>query len=126
MCGRHGAGAEAGLEPAPEPEPALAAGRGAPEHCFRGGRSSGYWVPPITFQGFFYGRDFVSRLAAVKTSGLHKLFLLIVDVLSVRSLLGVFLRRVRGPNCLCVRSNYYYVYSKTPDPPHALVKIKVD
>jgi hypothetical protein len=49
MCGRHGAGAEAGLEP----EPAPATGRAAPEHCCRGGRSSGYWVPHLTFQVFF-------------------------------------------------------------------------
>jgi hypothetical protein len=53
MRGRQGAGAEAGLEPAPEPEPAPAAGRAAPEHCCRGGRSSGYWVPPLTFHIFF-------------------------------------------------------------------------
>jgi hypothetical protein len=107
-------GAEAGLEPAP------AAGRASPEHFCRGGRSSGYWVPPLTFQFFFWECDFESRLLAAVTDNLtllHKLFLLIVDVLSVRSLLGVFLRRVRGPNCLSVRSNYYYVYSKTPGPP---------
>jgi hypothetical protein len=38
-----------------EPEPAPAAGRAAPEHCFRGDRSSGYWVPPLTFQFFLMG-----------------------------------------------------------------------
>jgi hypothetical protein len=44
MLGRHDAGAGAGLEPASEPEPLPAAGRAAPEHCCRGGRSSGYWA----------------------------------------------------------------------------------
>ena len=53
MLGRQDAGAGAGLEPASEPEPLPAAGRAAPEHCCRGGRSSGYWVPALTFQFFF-------------------------------------------------------------------------
>jgi hypothetical protein len=56
MLGRQDAGAGAGSEPASEPEPLPAAGRAAPEHCCRGGRSSGYWVPALTFQFFFYGR----------------------------------------------------------------------
>ena len=63
MLGRLVAGAGAGSEPASEPEPLPAAGRAAPEHCCRGDRSSGYWVPALTFQVFFYGRDFVSWLA---------------------------------------------------------------
>jgi hypothetical protein len=50
-----------------------ASGGAAPEHCFRGGRSSGYWVPALTFQFFFYGRDFSSGLETAR--GLHKLFL---------------------------------------------------
>ena len=53
MCGRQDAGAGAGSEPASEPEPLPAAGGAAPEHCCRGGRSSGYWVPALTFQFFF-------------------------------------------------------------------------
>jgi hypothetical protein len=61
MLGRQDAGAGAGLEPASEPEPLPAAGRAAPEHCCRGDRSSGYWVPPLTFQVFFYGRGLSSR-----------------------------------------------------------------
>jgi hypothetical protein len=73
MCGRPDAGAGASLEPASEPEPLPAAGRAAPEHCCRGGRSSGYWVPPLTFQGFFYDRDLSSRPETA--TGLHKLFL---------------------------------------------------
>jgi hypothetical protein len=51
MLGHQGAGAGAGLEPASVPEPLPAAG-GA-EHCCRGGRSSGYWVPALTCQFFF-------------------------------------------------------------------------
>ena len=53
MLGRLVAGAGAGSEPASEPEPLPAAGRAAPEHCCRGGRSSGYWVPALNFQFFF-------------------------------------------------------------------------
>ena len=52
MLGRLVAGAGAGSEPASEPEPLPAAGRAAPEHCCRGGRSSGYWVPALKFQFF--------------------------------------------------------------------------
>jgi hypothetical protein len=53
MLGRLVAGAGAGSEPASEPEPLPAFGRATPEHCCRGGRSSGYWVPALTFQFFF-------------------------------------------------------------------------
>ena len=63
MLGRLVAGAGAGSEPASEPEPLPAAGRAAPEHCCRGGRSSGYWVGarpmPVFFKAVIYrlGRD---------------------------------------------------------------------
>jgi hypothetical protein len=46
-----------------QPEPALAAGRAAPEHCCRGGRSSGYWVGASHMPGFFKnGVSFVFRI----------------------------------------------------------------
>jgi hypothetical protein len=66
MCGHPDAGAGAGLEPAPEPEPLPAAGRVAPEHCCRGGRSSGYWVgasPRVCF--FFNGVSFARILSQI-------------------------------------------------------------
>ena len=53
MLGRQDAGAGAGSEPASEPEPLPAAGRAAPEHCCRGGRSSGYGVGARHMPVFF-------------------------------------------------------------------------
>jgi hypothetical protein len=53
VLGRQDAEAGAGLEPASELEPLPAAGRAAPEHCFRGGRSSGYWVGARHMPVFF-------------------------------------------------------------------------
>ena len=69
MLGRLVAGAGAGSEPASEPEPLPAAGRAAPEHCCRGGRSSGYWVGARPFFFFFNGVSFV-RIFAIGAKNL--------------------------------------------------------
>jgi hypothetical protein len=69
------------------------AGSGGRKRCPRallprgGGAVPAIGCRPLQFI-LFYGRDVVSRVATAKTPGLHKLSLLIADVLSVRSLLG--------------------------------------
>jgi hypothetical protein len=116
LSGRQDAGAAAGTEPASGPEPLPAAGRAAPEHCCRGGRSSGYWVPALTFQFFFTA--VIYRLGRQAIEG-HKLLSqtlaasFVVSSLSFQvALCLAFLRRVRDLNSFA-SSNFYYVYSKT-------------